>query len=131
MLAEMERLIPDILEGISSGRFAEVESISIDYAVMEHAKHCSVVPYKGVWNDIGSFRTLHEVLEKDERDNHFGTNLPIRTEGTVTNNLVLGETKHRINLLGVSNLVVVVTEDEILIADMDKCQEVKRLNPPS
>ena len=101
--------------------FKEVRSESIDYAVMEFHKTGKVVKYDGMWNDIGSFKALHDYLPKDDNNNVL--NGDIKCIDT-TNSLVQSENK-LITTLGVDNLIVVDTRDTLFIANKDKSQDVK------
>lgn len=139
MLDEMIRLTPDILNLVSraydkeSGLldvnvFCHVEDISIDYAIMEHTVSSHVVVYTGEWSDIGSFRTLKEISEKDSNGNTFkGRVRQLHTKNTL---VLSNEETTRFNLIGVSDLIIVQSADssEILITTPDLCQEVKTIN---
>ena len=54
---------------VDTEAFAECESISVDYAVMEKADNAMVVPFKAGWSDIGSWDAVHSISEKDENGN--------------------------------------------------------------
>lgn len=138
-LAELERLKPDLVMGcraaLDAGRadldflrldeaaFAACESISIDYAVMERATTAAVVPVTMGWNDVGSWSALWDVGEKNGDDNVcYGDvlinnvkNSYIRTGGPLT------------AVLGLEGVVVVVTDDVVLVASQDHAQDVKQL----
>ncbi len=90
-----------------------IPSISVDYAVMERSNRIKVVPSKFLWSDMGSFEALYE---------HFGGNSNLK-KGT---NLVLGSKKH-VEFLGVEDLVLVETEDSILVLNKSHAQEVKKI----
>ena len=49
--------------------FSNVRSISIDYAVIEKMKNIKVLPLDTAWSDIGNWNSLHEVLNKDDKNN--------------------------------------------------------------
>jgi len=89
----------------------EIPSISVDYAVMEHSKKIKVVPFNFEWNDLGSFESVWEYLGTDSKENIGG-------------NLVLGSKKH-VEFIGLENLILVETDDAILIMPKDKTQHVK------
>lgn len=103
--------------------FKDVRDESIDYAVMEYHKEGIVVVYDGYWNDIGSFKSLHDHLEKDENGNLLDGD--IKCIDTY-NSLIQSETK-LVTTLGIKNLVVIDTRDALFIADKDKSQDVKTL----
>jgi len=92
-------------------KMMEIPSISVDYAVMEHSSIIKVVPFHFEWSDLGSFDALWEYLEKD---------------GQKMQNLVLGSKKH-VEFIGMENMVLVETDDVILVLPRNKAQEVKEL----
>lgn len=103
--------------------FRACPSESIDYAVMEHTEHASVVPLAAGWSDIGSWSSLWDVSEKDSDDNVLhGDVLAEDTSHTLV------RSEHRlVATLGVDNLVVVETKDAVLVAHKDRVQDVKRV----
>lgn len=108
----------DVLEA----EWADMPSISIDYAVMEHATQVAVVPLQAGWNDVGSWDALETILEQDERGNSIakGDVLLLDSNG----NIVYSD-KRLVALVNVSNLVVVDTGDTLLIGDKNNMQRVK------
>lgn len=89
----------------------EIPSLSVDYAVMEHSKIIKVVPFDFDWNDLGSFESLWDYMDKN-------------TVGELPKNLVLGSDKH-VEFIGLENLILVETEDAILVMPRNRTQEVK------
>ena len=91
----------------------QIPSISVDYAVMERTEKIKVVPSYFDWSDMGSFLAIYEnITELDSRNS--GTNLSLNT-----NKLV--------EFVGVENLILVETEDVILVLNKDNAQDVKRV----
>ncbi|WP_447642244.1 MULTISPECIES: mannose-1-phosphate guanylyltransferase [Chitinophagaceae] len=88
-----------------------IPSKSVDYAVMERSKKIKVVCSDFGWSDLGSFDSLWEYLDTHE-------------EGPSRQNLVLGTDKH-VEFIGVDNIVLVETEDAILVLPRSMSQEVK------
>jgi len=101
--------------------FAAVAAKSIDYAVMEHTKSAAVVPAKIGWNDIGSWTALWEVGAKDAAGNV--TQGSVIAEGTRKS--YLRTDGPLIAAVGVRDLVVVATQDAVLVASKDRAQDVK------
>jgi mannose-1-phosphate guanylyltransferase/mannose-6-phosphate isomerase len=103
--------------------FAQVPSQSIDYGVMERTDKAAVVPVDMGWSDVGSWSALHAELEQTPDGNTLtgdavaidSTNTYVRTDKQLT------------TVLGVKNLVVVVTPDAVLVADKSRDQDVKKL----
>ncbi len=104
-----------------SEAFLSSPSVSIDYAVMEHTKRAAVVPSSFGWSDVGSYTALWEVEDKDINGN------AVRGEVALLDakGCYVHAEKQLVALLGVENLVVVVTADAILIAAKERSQDVK------
>ena len=103
--------------------FAECEADSIDYAVMEKTDLACVVPMDAGWSDIGSWSSLWEQGEKDDQGN--ATRGDVLT--TDTENSIVHAGSRLVATVGVSDLVIVETEDAVLVADKAKAQEVKQI----
>ncbi len=115
------RCIKDISMESMMKNYKDIESISIDYAVMEKSSDifCSRMPVE--WNDIGSWNSVYEVLPKDRDNNAVEGDVELID---VKNSLVLSDNKLTA-LIGVSNLAVIETPDAILVSDRSKTQLVK------
>jgi len=127
-LAEMQRCSPDIFEKMQNydqclAGFAGLPDISIDYALMEKSKKTVVVPLDATWSDIGSWDSVYELLEKDENQNvKIGNILDMDTQ----NCLIMGQ-KRLISTIGLSDLLVIETEDALFIGKKGESQRVKNL----
>lgn len=98
-------------------------SVSIDYGIMEKARNVSVIPAEFGWSDVGSWKSVHKLSEKDEKQNAF---FPGKTVAlNAASNLVHSESGKQIVLIGVENTAVVETKDAIMVLNMDQDQEVK------
>ena len=136
-LEELGRLRPEIVDAcrraVEGGRqdlnffrldedaFRTSPSVSIDYAVMEQTARAAVVPADIGWHDVGSWLALWELGEKDG-----GGNVAIGetiTEG-VRNSYLRAEGR-LLATIGVQDLIIVATEDAVLVASKDKAQDVK------
>jgi mannose-1-phosphate guanylyltransferase/mannose-6-phosphate isomerase len=106
---------------LNSEYFKDVRDESIDYAVMEFHKTGKIVIYDGYWSDIGSFKSLHDHLEKDDNGNVLDGDIKCID---TSNSLVQSENK-LVTVLGVDNLVVIDTRDTLFIADKERSQDVK------
>ena len=114
----------ECLDAASLARvFPAMQSISIDHGVMEKAKRVAVVPGDFGWSDVGSWQSSWELADKDEAGN-------AAPEGSFVidgkNNLVWDRTGsgRTYALVGVSDLVVVETEDAVLIVPRERAQDV-------
>lgn len=101
--------------------FEGCPSDSIDYAVMENTANAAVVPINVGWNDVGSWSSLMDISEKDSSGNachgdvllHNSTNSYIRSEDVL------------VATIGIDNLVIVSTEDVLLVANKNNLQDIK------
>jgi mannose-1-phosphate guanylyltransferase/mannose-6-phosphate isomerase len=127
MLKELERYAPEINELASMGfegmvaNFDRMPDISIDYAVMEKSDRVVTLPLNLYWNDIGSWDSLYDVLDKDK--NGSVTKGDILTVDT-KNTLIIGN-KRLISTIGLDNHLIVETDDAILIAKRGEAQKVR------
>ncbi|MBG7618465.1 mannose-1-phosphate guanylyltransferase/mannose-6-phosphate isomerase [Herbaspirillum sp. AP02] len=106
---------------LDEAAFAASPSESIDYAVMENTARAVVVPASIGWSDVGSWSALHEVLPADTEGNVVRGDVHLNQ---VKNTLVRAESR-MVAVLGVEDLVVVETDDAVLVAHRDKVQDVK------
>ena len=103
--------------------FTACPSDSIDYAVMEHTDKAVVVPADIGWNDVGSWSALWEVQAKDENGN--AQRGDVYLDG-VKNSLVRAESRC-VAVIGVENVVIVETNDAVLVTHKDQVQRVKQV----
>ena len=137
MLAELERLAPEVVSccraaleqdaadldflRLEREAFAKCPNVAIDVAVMEKTELGSVLPLDAGWSDVGSWSALWETADRDGD----GNVLQGRVINKGSRNCYL-RSEHRLVVgLGVENLVVVETDDAVLIADRSKAQEIK------
>ncbi|MCK7598755.1 mannose-1-phosphate guanylyltransferase/mannose-6-phosphate isomerase [Microbulbifer sp. CAU 1566] len=108
---------------IDAEAFGQCPSDSVDYAVMEKTEAAAVIPMQAGWSDVGSWSALWELAERDENDNLLrGDVLAEDASGC----LVHGGDR-LVGILGVKDLVVVDTDDALMVADKSRVQEVKKL----
>ena len=138
-LDELNRHAPDVLaaaraayaqrtddlgfERLAPVPFASSPNISIDYAVMEHTDKAAVLPIEVGWNDIGSWTSLWEIAERDEKGNYARGDALLED----TSNCYVHSEKSLVSTLGVENLVIVDTPDALLVADRGRAQDVGRI----
>ncbi|MFB0515382.1 MAG: mannose-1-phosphate guanylyltransferase [Candidatus Neomarinimicrobiota bacterium] len=123
-LAGIEHLIdtPDFQAALTK-IWPEVDSISIDYGVLENADSIFTVETRFEWNDLGSWQTLHEVLPKDKAGN--------AVQGDVTildscNSLVLSEDRYTA-AIGVQDLIIITTPDATLVLPRSESERVQEI----
>lgn len=139
VLEELTRFAPQIMERcteafsgsrqdlnflrLEAAAFRACPSDSIDYAVMEKTRKAAVVPLNAGWSDIGSWSGLHEVREKDSAGN------------VLTGDVILDDVQdcfihassRMVAAIGMRNHVVVETKDAVLVAPMERAQDVKNI----
>lgn len=101
--------------------FADCPSDSIDYAVMEQARDCVVVPLDAGWSDLGAWNALWEYGNRDKAGNVAHGDVVLHE---VRNSFVRADSR-LVSLVGIDNVVVVETRDAVLVAERDKVQDVK------
>lgn len=139
VLAEYQRQLPDLhafassyreqssrstAQGYVSECYAGLTSISIDHGIMEHAQDVRVVPGSFGWYDIGSWTTAWELAAKDAQGN------AVLAEASLVdakNCYVRAKPGKLVALIGVEDLVVVDTEDALLIMPRERAQDVRRV----
>ena len=108
---------------LAVGPWEKLADISIDYAVMEHAQNLSVVPYGGVWSDLGGW----EAVWRDGGPDAEG----LVTHGPATaincrNTLLRAEAdSQQLVGIGLEDIVVIAMPDAVLVAHKDRAQDVK------
>jgi mannose-1-phosphate guanylyltransferase/mannose-1-phosphate guanylyltransferase/mannose-6-phosphate isomerase len=108
---------------LDKARFSECPADSIDYAVMEKTDAAVVIPLSAGWNDVGSWSALWDVTHKDESGNAIkGDVLTVDTE-----NSFIHSSSKLVAVIGLQNLVVVETDDAVMVAAKDRVQDVKRV----
>ncbi len=126
---------PQVAEAIAQGQsdlgffrlapvpWAEITPISIDYAVMEKSQHLSVVPFFGVWSDLGDWRAI-KALASDggQQTATSGAAIAIDCEDSLLR--AEADTQTVVGI-GLKNVVVVAMPDAVLVADIARSQDVK------
>jgi len=135
-LQELERLQPAMLAGsrtawqqarrdtdftrLDKEAFSAVPSDSIDYAVMEKTADAVVIPLDAGWNDVGSWTALRDVSQQDGDGNaHQGDVIAIDCRNTYAYGQRL------VAMVGLDDVIVVETDDAVLVGKADRMQEVK------
>jgi mannose-1-phosphate guanylyltransferase len=109
--------------------FPSLPSMSIDHGVMEKAGNIGVIHGEFGWSDVGSWQSAWELAEKDAQGNALPTGgVAIDARGNLVRDLRESTTaKKIIALVGVSDLVVVDTDDALLIIPRDRAQDVREV----
>jgi mannose-1-phosphate guanylyltransferase/mannose-6-phosphate isomerase len=117
---------------LDAASFARAGAKAIDYAVMERTKCAAVMPVAYGWSDVGSWHAVWELSGRDELDN-FGQGSVVFVDSRGS---YVSSNKQLVALFGVENLVVVSTDDAVLVAKRENgngmrrlVQEVKKVAP--
>lgn len=105
--------------------YSQSENISIDYAVMENADNVFVLPATFDWNDLGTWGSLHEKLNKDSNNNTV-VNAKVILENA-SNNIIHSDAKKLVVIDGLDDYIIVDNENVLLIYPKGKEQEIKRI----
>ena len=108
---------------IDAEAFAESPSISIDYAVMEQTELANMVPLNAGWSDVGSWAALWEVSDKDQDGNAIHGDVLLHD---TKNSHIYSESK-LVSAVGVENLIIVATDDAVMVTHRDQSQNVKAI----
>src|SRR5258708_6693109 len=108
---------------LDSGAFGSAKAISVDYAVMEKTSRAAVVPVACGWSDVGSWHAVWELSPKDGQGN--------AAQGTAvfddSRNCNVSTDRALVALEGVDDLVVVATQDAVLVSSQKDADGLKRL----
>jgi mannose-1-phosphate guanylyltransferase/mannose-6-phosphate isomerase len=108
---------------LDADSFGSARAISIDYAVMEKTALAAVVPVSCGWSDVGSWRAVWELSDKDDRGNAARGSAVFED----ARNCNVSTDKALVALEGVNDLVVVATEDAVLVSRQQDANGLKRL----
>jgi mannose-1-phosphate guanylyltransferase/mannose-6-phosphate isomerase len=144
IISEIEKYLPVLYKGLSeigsllfepnkpnglnehnkfNKLYANLESISIDYGIMERSQDVLMVPSTFRWSDLGSWSALDEILEKDNEGNiRKGNTIDI---GSQNSTIYGGE--RLIATIGLKDMVVVDTPDATLVTPKNRVQEVRKV----
>ena len=106
-----------------SQNYAKSENISIDYAVLEKAENVFVLPATFDWNDLGTWGSLHEKLDKDENNNAV-VNATVLLNNSSSN--IISTSKEKLVIIdGLEDFIIVDKDNVLLIYPKSKEQEIK------
>jgi mannose-1-phosphate guanylyltransferase len=138
ILREMEKYMPELYEGLNelipainstdfSSKLANVygklRNISIDYGIMEKSRNVYLTKGEFSWSDVGSWEEVYQLSDKDENGNSITGK--VFTEMTV-DSYIYSPDKFT-SVIGVDNLIIINSDDALLICRRDQTQEVKKI----
>ena len=112
------------LPGTVTSRFPSLTPISIDYALMEKASRVLNIEASFDWDDVGSWISVAKHLEDLPNSNR--SNTPVTVVDS-NNNIVFSAEGQQVALLGVDDLIVVQTDDAILVANRERADEIRKI----
>lgn len=135
MYADMEKIFDDLRtdkeEAAIAATYPNLQKISVDYGIMEHAEGVYCIPADFGWNDVGSWDSLDNVFAGDENKNitagEAAADKNIIYEGS-KDTVIFDTTGDKlIAAVGLENIVIVNTKDAILVLNKNNAQDVKKV----
>ncbi len=138
ILSNMENLMPAMYDGLKKiensigttdqeqvleSEFINFKSESIDYGIMEHAKDIYIIPGAFGWDDVGSWLAL----ERINSTNEFGNVVNGNVISIDTKNSIIHGNEKLIATVGLKDIIIIDTEDALLICDKDSTQDIKKI----
>ena len=138
ILNEIEKYMPDLHEGLEELKpslntpefndalgnvYGKLRNISIDYGIMEKSQNVYLIKGEFNWSDVGSWEEVYQLSDKDENGNAVMGN--VFTEMTV-DSYIYSPDKFA-SVIGVDNLIIINTNDALLVCRRDKSQDVKKI----
>lgn len=138
ILKEMERHLPQAYEAFEPVKdvvntidevaaveeaYSKSPHISIDYGVMERAEKVFVVPGSFGWSDVGDWRAVYDLSDKDDHGNALNGNVIVHD----SSRCMVQADRRLVVLVGIHDGVVVDTDDAVLICNRESAQQVKNV----
>jgi len=102
--------------------YQRVDKISVDYGIMEHAENIYVIPSEFGWDDVGSWNSVERHSNRDENGNVIGENIHyFDSKGNIV------KSKKKTVLIDVKDLVVVETDEYLIISKKESIQKIKEI----
>ncbi len=138
ILNEIEKYMPDLYEGLNelipvvnspdfnktlANVYGKLRNISIDYGIMEKSQNVYLTKGEFSWSDVGSWEEVYQLTNKDDNGNAIIGK--VFTEMTV-DSYIYSPDKFT-SVIGVDNLIIINSDDALLICRRDQSQEVKKI----
>ncbi|MBC3759484.1 mannose-1-phosphate guanylyltransferase [Hyunsoonleella sp. SJ7] len=114
----------DAEKSFISENYPKAENVSVDYAIMEKSKNVFVIAAEFDWNDLGTWGSLYDKLDKSESDNALVNAMVLAEEAS--GNMIRTEKKKIVVVDGISDYIIVDKEDVLLIYPKAKEQDIKK-----
>ncbi len=131
-LEEVKKYLPKLYANLQMINFVNdiskiwprIDSVSVDYGIMERSKRIALIPSNFYWTDLGSWDALAQILPKDKKGNIAnGDTLNLDSQGVC----VFARGNRLISTIGIKDTVIADTPDALLVCDRNKTQAVKQL----
>ncbi len=106
--------------------YKKAENVSIDYALSEKADNLVLVPGDFGWSDVGDWKVVYDISDKDNRGNVILARYPENYIDISSKNCLVETNGRLVVTIGLEDVVVIDTEDAVLICSKDKTQDVKK-----
>lgn len=126
------KYLPNIFENINNMNFKDynnikenygkLESVSVDYGIMEKANNIYVIPGNFGWDDLGSWNSLSRYKDTDSNNNVIDGSIAVLNS---KNNII--QTMKKTYVMGVEDLIVIETDNEIMIVNKKDISKIKEL----
>jgi mannose-1-phosphate guanylyltransferase len=131
---EIYQQLKTIAEALDTPRESEVlnqvwpqiTKISVDYAIMENAKDVAVIPVDIGWSDVGSWASLLEIITGEEQGNVIDADED-NYLGIDTHRTLVHSDGRLVVTIGLEDMIVVETDDAVLVCPRDRSQDVKQV----
>ncbi|MBN2059226.1 MAG: mannose-1-phosphate guanylyltransferase [Deltaproteobacteria bacterium] len=142
IMAEIKKNIPDLYEGLESLKkslgtdsfenemervYGELQPVSFDYGIMEKTHSpLYIVPCECGWSDVGSWNSLYELRKKEsDRSGNLADGNVLLID--CSNSFISENSKRLVTCLGIDKCLVIDTPDALLIADIDRSQDIRKI----
>ncbi|MBZ9609317.1 mannose-1-phosphate guanylyltransferase [Clostridium estertheticum] len=123
VLSEIAATSEENYERVLEEKYNEVDSVSVDYAIMEKADEIYVIPGEFGWDDVGSWSAIERYQRKDEFNNVCLGNV----KNIEANNNIVVSSNKPIVLVGIDNIFVVESDDMIFIGKREEMETIREL----
>jgi mannose-1-phosphate guanylyltransferase / mannose-6-phosphate isomerase len=138
-LEELERHQPEVLQAcraavakakqdidfirLDQAGYAQSPDIAVDYAIMEKTDRAAMIALDADWNDIGSWSSVWEVADKDERNNAARGDVMLQD----CEDCMVHGTSRLVTAVGLRNVAIIETADAVLVMNTEQAQDTKKL----
>ncbi len=133
LMEEYRKFLPELAAALDAIDYPELtclsevypglDNISIDHGLLEKTDKVVVLPTDIIWSDVGSWETFYRLADKDNAGNYYRG----RVYGVDTHNCLVWAESRLVGVAGLENIIVVETDDALLVCTREKSQEVKTI----